>query len=85
VNKHKDKLASRDSFGNECMAAFTTAILSEGFMKQSRWFEIADSVCRKPTRLAMDKGRRSVGYAKIDMMREESTVKCRVNKIRMTF
>jgi Ankyrin repeats (3 copies) len=31
VNQHKDKLASRDSFGNECMAAFIMAILSEEF------------------------------------------------------
>ena len=82
VSKHKDKLTSRDSFGNECMAAFSTAILSEEFMKQSRWFEVADSVCRKPTRIAMDEGRRSVGYAKIDMMREESTVKCRIKGFR---
>lgn len=43
VNKYKDKLASRDSFGNEYIAAFITAILSEEFMKQSRWFEIADA------------------------------------------
>jgi hypothetical protein len=82
VNKHKDKLASRDSFGNECMAAFTTAVLSEEFMKQTRWFEIAESVCRKPTRIVMDKQRRSVGYAKIDVMREESTVNCKVKGLR---
>jgi hypothetical protein len=30
----------------------------------------------------MDKGRRSVGYAKINMMREESTVKCRIKGFR---
>jgi hypothetical protein len=71
------KLASRDGFGNECMAAFTTAILSEDFMKQTRWFEIANSVCRKPTKIAMDKERRLVGYAKTDTVTEESRLSVR--------
>jgi hypothetical protein len=63
-NKHKDKLASRYCFGNDCMAAFTTAILLEEFMKQTRWFEVANSVCWKPAKIVMEKRRRSVGYTK---------------------
>jgi hypothetical protein len=82
MNKHKNKFSSKDDFGNKCKAAFTTAVLSEEFMKQTLWFEIADSVCQKPTKILMDKERRSVGYTKIDTIRDESTVKCKIRGLK---
>ena len=82
VNKYKHEFASRDSFGNECVEAFTAAILSEEFMKRTSWFAIADRVCRKPLRIVMDEGQRSVAYGKIDVLREETTGKCRMSGLK---
>ena len=82
VNEQKHKWTSREQFSNECMAAFRAAILSEAFMKRTGWFEVACRVCRKPLQMAMDEGRRSVAYVKIDVVREETTGNCRMRGLR---
>ena len=82
VNKVKRKYASRDTFGENAIAAFTTGILSEDFMKQTRSFRFADKVCKKPTRIVLDGNHRSVAYVKIDTIREETTNKCRMRGLR---
>ena len=82
VKKHTHNAASRSSFGGECVAAFATAVLSEAFMKQTRWFDIADRVCRKPTQIVMDEGRKSVAYVDISVLRDETTEKCRIRGLR---
>jgi len=64
------------------MAAFTAAVLSEEFMKQTSWFEVASRVCRRPLRIVMGKGRRSVAYEKIDTLREETTVECKIRGLK---
>jgi hypothetical protein len=58
------------------------AILLEEFIKRTRWFEITDTVCQKPTRIVINKRRRSERYTKIDIIREESTVKCKIKGLR---
>lgn len=82
VNKHKREWGSRDRFSNACMAAFAAAILSEEFMKRTSWFEVAGRVCRKPIRIVMDEARRSVAYGEIDILRVETTAKCRMRGLR---
>ena len=82
VNKHKHEWGSRDRFSNACMAAFAAAILSEEFMKRTSWFEVAGRVCRKPIRIVMDEARRSVAYGEIDILRMETTAKCRMRGLR---
>jgi hypothetical protein len=82
VNKHKHEWGSRDRFSNACKAAFAAAILSEEFMKGTSWFEVAGRVCRKPIRIVMDEARRSVAYGEIDILRTETTAKCRMRGLR---
>ena len=82
VNKHKLEWGSRDRFSNACKAAFAAAILSEEFMKRTSWFEVAGRVCRKPIRIVMDEARRSVAYGEIDILRTETTAKCRMRGLR---
>ena len=82
VNKHKHEWGSRDRFSNACMAAFAAAILSEEFMRRTSWFEVAGRVCRKPIRIVMDEARRSVAYGEIDILRTETTAKCRMRGLR---
>jgi hypothetical protein len=82
VKKHRHPCFSRDSFSDRCVAAFSAAMLSEDFVRQTRWFETTNRVCRKPTRILMGDGRRSVAYVKIDAVRDETTTKCRIRGLR---
>jgi hypothetical protein len=82
VNEQKGQWTSRAHFSDECMEAFRAAILSEAFMKRTGWFEVAGRVCRKPLRIVMDEGRRSVAYVKIDVVREQTTSNCRIRGLR---
>ena len=82
VKKHKSDSVNREHFGNECMAAFASAMLSEDFMKRTSWFETAGRVCRKPVKILMDELRRSVAYVKIDDVREETTDRCKMRGLK---
>jgi len=64
------------------MEAFEAAVLSEEFMKATSWFKTAGEVCRKPIRIVMGERGRSVAYAKIDVLREETTDKCRIRGLK---
>ena len=82
VNRYKRKAVSRTKFGNDCTTAFATAMLSEEFIKKTGWFDLAARACQKPMRILMDAEGRSVAYAKIDTLREETTNKCRMRGFR---
>ncbi len=82
VNRYKRKVVSRTQFGNECMAAFGTAMLSEAFIERTGWFDLAAKACKKPLRILMDAEGRSVAYVKIDTLREETTRACRMRGFR---
>lgn len=82
IKKVNHNYACRETFNEDWMAAFATGILSEEFMKQTRSFRLAEKLCKKPTKIALNGSLQSVAYAKIDTIREETTNKCRVRGVK---